>query len=213
METPQEFIERTQSAVESLFIGIDSYLHILRRARPPVLVGIYSTETEHEDALERWMKMKENADAIEARFEAQRAFMSEKYALTVLCGSLLQVASTAIRLYSKNRHIPEEFLDIEKNDSHATFCIGRRVREVPIGLVVIAARNQYNHIEDKKLHVLSSTVFEWLATKHGYGTDLRDPAFDLKKQLAWNYASNITGLLGWRKYENYEQDIRSMLGI
>jgi len=96
METPQEFIERTQSAVESLFIGIDSYLHILRKAPPPVLVGTYSTETKHEVALERWMK--ENADAIEASFEAQRAFISEKYALTVLCGSLLQVASTAIRL-------------------------------------------------------------------------------------------------------------------
>ena len=210
METPQEFIERTQSAVESLFIGIDSYMRILRRARPPVLVGTYSNETEHEVALERWMK--ENADAIEAGFEAQRAFMSEKYALTVLCGSLLQVASTAIRLYSKNSHIPDEFLDIVK-DSHAPFCIGRRVREVPIGLVVIAARNQYNHIEDQKLHFLSSTVFEWLATKHGYGTDLRDPAFDLKKQLAWNYASNITGLLGWRKYKNYEHDMRYMLGI
>jgi hypothetical protein len=210
METPQEFIERTQSAVESLFIGIDSYLHILRKAPPPVLVGTYSTETEHEVALERWMK--ENADAIEASFEAQRAFRSEKYALTVLCGSLLQVASTAIRLYSKNRHIPDEFLNIVKNSS-APFCIGRRIREVPIGLVVIAARNQYNHIEDKELHVISSTVFEWLSTKHGYGTDLRDPAFDLKKQLIWNYASNITHLLGWREYKNYEQDIRSMLGI
>lgn len=210
METPQEFIERTQSAVESLFIGINSYLHILRRARPPVLVGTYSSETEHEDALERWMK--ENADAIEEGFQAQRAFMSEKYALTVLCGSLLQVASTAIRLYSKNRSIPDEFLGIAK-DSHAPFCIGRRVREVPIGLIVIAARNQYNHIEDHKLHILSSTVFEWLATKHGHGAGLRDPAFDLNKQLAWNYASNIIGLLGWREYKNYEQDIRSMLGI
>jgi hypothetical protein len=99
METSQEFIERTQSAVESLFIGIDSYLHILRRALPPVLVGTYSSETEHEDALERWMN--ENADAIEAGFQEQRAFMSEKYALTVLCESLLQVACTAIRLYSK----------------------------------------------------------------------------------------------------------------
>jgi hypothetical protein len=159
METSQEFIERTQSAVESLFIGIDSYLHILRRALPPVLVGTYSSETEHEDALERWMN--ENADAIEAGFQEQRAFMSEKYALTVLCESLLQVACAAIRLYSKNRSIPDEFLGIAK-DSHAPFCIGRRVREVPIGLIVLAARNQYNHIEDHKLHILSSTVLSGL---------------------------------------------------
>ena len=78
----------------------------------------------------------------------------------------LQVASTAIRLYSKVHHIPDESLGIVK-DSHSTFCMGRRVRQVPIWLIVIAARNQFNYIEGQKLHVLSLAVFEWLATRHG----------------------------------------------
>jgi hypothetical protein len=160
--------------------------------------------------VERWSK--ENADAIEAAFSAQRAFISEKYALTVLCGSLLQVATTAIRLYSDNRDIPDDLCGIA-HASHAPFCIGRRVRKVPIGSVIIAARNQYNHLEDPKPHKLSHAVFEYLATRHGYGVGIRDSAFDLDKKLTWNYASNITWLLGWRSYKNYEHDMRSMLGI
>lgn len=210
MEDAEEFIARTQSAVESLFSGIGSYLQILEGARPPVLVGTYSSELEHKKAVDNWMS--ENADSIEASFKAQRAFMSEKYALAVLCGSLLQIAMMAIRLYSKNQLIPDEFHGIV-NSSHAPFCIGRRVREVPIGLVVFAARNQYNHIEDEKLRKPSSVIFEWLATKHGHGLQFRDPAFDLEKNLTWNYASNVTALLGWRRYMNYEHDLRSMLGI
>jgi hypothetical protein len=210
MENAEEFIARTQSAVESLFGGIRSYLQILESARPPVLVGSYSSELEHKKAVEDWTR--ENEASIEASFKAQRAFMSERYALAVLCGSLLQVATMAIRLHSKNRLIPDEFHGIV-NPSHAPFCVGRRVRDVPIGLIIIAARNQYNHIEDGNLHKLSSGIFEWLATKHGFGLDIRDPAFDLDKNLAWNYASNVTGLLGWRRYEDYVDDMRSLLGI
>ncbi len=137
MEDAEEFIARTQSAVEPLFGGIRSYLQILESARPPVLVGSYSCELEHKKAVEHWTR--ENADSIKASFKAQRAFMSERYALAVLCGSLLQVATMAIRLHSKNKLIPDEFHGIV-NDSHAPFCIGRRVRDVPIGLVIIAGR-------------------------------------------------------------------------
>jgi hypothetical protein len=162
MEHAEEFIARTKSAVESLFCGIDSYLQILEGARPPVLVGTYSSELEHKKAVENWTR--QNADSIEASFRAQRAFMSERYAQAVLCGTLLQLATMAIRLYSRNRLIPDEFHGIV-NASHAPFCIGRRVREVPIGLVVFAARNQFNHIEDAKLRKPSSVIFEWLAAR------------------------------------------------
>ena len=210
METSYDYLARTQSAVECLFTGIDSYLQILKRARPPVLVGTFSSDAEHDAALQRWME--ENAEGIEAGCAAQRAFMSEKYALTALCGSLLHISSMAIRLYSQNTQIPSELSSVVKAPL-AMYCVGRRVRQVPLGLVIYAARNQYNHIEDNMLRDPSSTVFEWLATKHGYGLDVRDPAFDLNKQFAWNYAGNITALIGWREYKTYEHDMRSMLDI
>ena len=210
METPQEYLANTKSAVEHLYGGIDAYLQILRNARPPVLVGTYSSEAERDAALESWMK--EKAEDIEKGLAAERTFLSKKYALAALCGSLLHIASMAIRLYSKNEDIPPELSDVVKA-ANASYCIGRRVREVPLGLVIYAGRNQYNHIDDDQLREPNSTVFEWLATKHGYGANIRDPAFDLNASLVWNYASNITSLIGWRDYKAYENDMRSLLGI
>ncbi len=210
METPEEYLARTKSAVEHLFSGIDAYLQILRRARPPVLVGTYSDQQKRDAALEQWMK--EKAEEIEKGLAAERAFLSEKYALAALCGSALQIAAMAIRLYSKNEKIPVELSGIVRS-GHAQYCIGRLIREVPLGLVIYAARNQYNHIDDYQLREPSVTIFEWLATKHGYGSDIRDPAFDLRAGLVWNYASNVTSLMGWRDYAAYENDMRSLLGI
>ena len=188
--------------------GIDAYLQIFKSVRPPVLVGTYSNEAERGAALEQWVK--EKAEDIEKGLARERAFLSEKYALSVLCGSLLQIAAMAIRLYSMNKQIPVELSGFVKA-ANAPYCIGRRVREVPLGLVIYAGRNQYNHVDDNKLSDLNSTVFEWLATKHGCGTKIRDPAFDLKAGLVWNYPSNITSLIGWRDYKTYESDMRSLL--
>lgn len=210
METPQEYLARTRSAVEHLFSGVDAYLQILRGSRAPVLVGTYSSEAGRDAALEQWMK--ENAEDIQKGLAMERVFLAEKYALAALCGSLLQIASMAIRLYSKNRQIPAELSGVVKA-SCASYCIGPRVREVPLGLVIFAGRNQYNHIDDNHLREPNSTVFEWLATKHGYGANIRDPAFDLNEGLLWNYASNVTSLIGWRDYESYEDDMRSLLEI
>lgn len=210
METPQEYLIRTKSAVEHLMTGIDAYLQIFKSVRPPVLVGTYSNEAERGAALEQWVK--EKAEDIEKVLVMERTFLSEKYALSVLCGSLLQIAAMAIRLYSKNEQIPVDLLGVVKA-ANAPYCIGRRVREAPLGLVIYAGRNQYNHVDENKLSDLNSTVFEWLATKHGCGINIRDPAFDLKASLSWSYPSNITSLIGWRDYKTYENDMRSLLGV
>ena len=210
METPQEYLNRTKSAAEHLLTSIDAYLQICKGVRPPALVGTYSSEAERGAALEQWIK--EKAEDIQKALAMERMFLAEKYALSVLCGSLLQIAAMAIRLYSMNKQIPVELLGVVKA-ANAPYCIGRRVREVPLGLVIYAGRNQYNHVDDNKLSDLNSTVFEWLATKHGCGINVRDPAFDLKAGLVWNYSINVTSLIGWRDYKTYENDMCSLLEI
>lgn len=209
METPQEYFVRTKSAVQHLFDDVDAYLQILRNGRPPVLVGSYRSNADRDEALKLWMN--ENSVEIAKGLCAERAFIAEKYALATLCGAILQIASMAIRLYSKHDQIPADLSGIVKT-SYAAYCVGRRVRNVPLGLIIYAGRNQYNHIDDGELREPSATVFEWLATKHEYGTGIRDPAFDLKAGLIWNYASNITSLIGWRSFNAYECDMRSLFG-
>lgn len=192
-----------------LLDGIDAYLEILRCNRSPAFVCDVTSEVEREKALRQWLT--ENRDEIQNGLAAQRAFIAEKHALATLSGSLLQMAAMAIRLYSKNENThPVELSDILKTNA-IRYCIGRTIRQVPLGLVIYAGRNQYNHIDDHQLHEPNSTVFEWLATKHGYGKDIRDPAFDLSTGLVWNYASNVVSLIGWNTYESYEADMRSLL--
>jgi hypothetical protein len=151
---------------------------------------------------------------IEQSLEAQRKFFAEKHALATLCGSILQIASMAIRLYSKNKMVPPEFAAcIGTNENAIRHCIGRRVRDVPIGLLIYAGRNQYNHLEDGKLREPNSTIFEMMATKHNYGSGIRDPAFDLRGDVNWNLPSNVTSILGWRAYESYVADMSQLLTI
>lgn len=212
METPQEYVLRTESAVRHLFAGIDDYMRILHDARPRAFVGTFQNDNDYNVALERWAT--ENQHAIQHSLEAQRAFLAEKYALATLCGALLQVASTAIRLYSQNPVVPPEFVSLIKPDSvPARYCIGRLVRGVPIGLAIYAGRNQYNHIDDDQLREPNVAIFERLATGHTYGTGIRDPAFDLNSGLIWNFPSNIMSIMNWRTYDVYEQDMRNLLDI
>lgn len=174
--------------------------------------GTFSNDEEHKTALEKWAAA--NEDTIQRSLEAQRTFSAEKYALATLCGAVLQVASTAIRTYSTNTEVPEAFSDIVSTPSVAArHCIGRDIRGVPIGLIIYAGRNQYNHVDDGQLRAPNETIFEKLATGHTYGIGIRDPAFDLQNGLVWNYVSNITSIMGWRGYEKYEKDMRTLLGI
>lgn len=207
MQTAQDYINQTASAAKHLFAGIDDYIQILRDAPTPALI----TDTKQSDAmLQSWAAT--NSKKIEQSLEAQRQFFAEKHALATLCGSILQIASMAIRLYSENKSIPPEFAACIKTNKNAIrHCIGRRVRDVPIGLLIYAGRNHYNHLEGGKLHEPNLTIFDKLATNHKYGIGIRDPAFDLQGNVGWNLPSNVTSILGWRSYESYERDMVQLL--
>lgn len=131
------------------------------------------------------------------------------FARDVLCGSILQIADKAIELFSSNQDIPEDWNSFV-HKKQAKYCIGRLVRSVPIGLIILAGRNQYTHFNDQNLHSLNKKVFSVLASSHGEG-DFIDPAFDVENRYLDSYASNIVSLLGWEFYDNYLSDIRSLL--
>ena len=110
--------------------------------------------------------------------------------------------------------MPAAFSNIVRPSSVAVkYCIGRDIRGVPIGLVIYAGRNQYNHVDDGQLRQPNVAIFEKLATGHTYGDGIRDPDFDLQNGLVWNYVSNVISIMGWRTYDDYEKDMRSLLGI
>ena len=84
---------------------------------------------------------------------------------------------------------------------------------MPIGLVIYAGHNQYNHMDDEKLSALNTTIFNLLACSYEGATEQssKDPAFDLENPVLINLSSNITTLLEWQNYESYYVDMLHLI--
>ena len=198
MKTAAEYLEKTESATRKLFEGIDSYLEVIRR------LAKYDV----------WVR--ENETDIAASLKAQRDFVAESFAHATLCGAVLQVAHKALECYSTNTAVAAEWTSLIRQGTTAVpFCCGRLVRGVPLGLVIYAARNQHAHFDDDELRDPNLSIFNRLATNHGIAspTPFRDPVFDLEHPRLVSFASNVTGLIEWRSYAAYENDIRVLLDI
>ncbi|WP_027858750.1 hypothetical protein [Marinobacterium jannaschii] len=214
METIEQYLDRTESASHKLFEGIDSYSDVLREAKPLTFI----TSTLDRELMEQeylaWRD--ENQEALEARREAERAFVAESFALANLCGAVLQTASMAISKFSTEQPIPPVFRGlIQKGQRVTKYCVGREVRGVPIGLIIYAGRNQYNHFDERpKLKNPAKTVFAMLANMgiSENNQPLIDPAFNLTNDHIVCFANNITTLLGWCSYQDYRDEMLAMLG-
>ncbi len=214
---PGEYIAKTESAVKKIFEGIASYLSILKKDPVPVYLGdVAYAEDGTELALgqtpdfQNWVVEKEIL--IQQSINTQREFIAESFALAVLCGSLLQIAAMGIQWFSTNSEVPADL----PQDLHSLikppiqkFCVGRTVYGVPIGLIIYAGRNQYNHMDEEKLNPLNQKIFELLATRNNR-ISYKDPAFDLSNDSLSNLSSNVTGLLNWKDYGAYYTDMASM---
>lgn len=208
MKSSEEYLQKTESAVRHLFDAVDSYVGILKVAVGPVFVTNLLYGPEQDAQYAEWCK--ENAEALEVSRAAGQEFRAETFALDTICGSILQIAEKGLEIYSQNSEVPQAWE--QKNSSRlAKFCVGREVRSTPLGLIVYAARNQHTHFNDLKLGNVSARIFDTLAIEHGCHSAAKDPAFDLDNPKLASYASNVTALIGWRSFERYQIDMRSML--
>lgn len=88
----------------------------------------------------------------------------------------------------------------------AKFAIGREVAGLPLGLIIYAARNQYNHFEERleELNEDNRAVIELLAQRDILIGHLL--TIDPPKPLSYR----IVEMLGWKHYTLYEQDMRDL---
>lgn len=216
MNSAEEYLKQTESAAVKIFEGIDAYFKILQNSPPPIYIGDAGDTLNQRPTYKNWVAA--NRGAIQSSLKAQREFSAESFALSTLCGSLLQIAAMGIQWFSKNEEIPEFLPEalyslMQSKNKLIKFCIGRKVRHVPIGFLIYAGRNQSNHLDDKKLSALNTTIFNLLALGYEDATEQspKDPAFDLENAILINFSSNITGLLGWRDYKSYYADMYSLI--
>jgi hypothetical protein len=218
MQTASEYLTKTESAVRHEFDGVARYMRLLEPLRAAVFVsGAVPGTPEFDQAFAAWYSA--NADKIAAARRAEADFLAEQFALATLAGSILNIAEKALELYSGSSTIPPEFEAAMPSKpaarlKKARFCVGRRVRGVPLGLVIHAGRNQHAHFGEALLEP-GRTVFEGLATVPATGAHggYRDPAFDLQNPALTSFAANVLSLLSWRTYEDYARDMRETLGV
>ncbi|OLO09681.1 hypothetical protein BTW08_00925 [Salinicola sp. MH3R3-1] len=210
MQTVDDYLDRTESAVRLLFDGIKDYISILRTSAGVTFVTSEPYGPKQDAEYAAWKA--KNAKRLLAAREAEQRYLAESFALDTLSGSVLQVAAKAIEIYGKSHPIPETFKGIVK-PKLSKFCDGRDVRTVPLGLIIYAARNQHTHFNEGKLREPSAAVFKRLATEHGYGgqQQIFDPAFDIDNPRLVSLATNVTGLIEWRAYESYLGDMHALL--
>ena len=212
MQTVAEYLDKTESAVRKLFDGMDDYLEVLRQA--PGVVYSYGSDEDPWDAYDRWAS--ENPERLKASLDAQRSFIAESFALATLCGGVLQIAAKAIECYPLSIALPDDWAELMSGKAYRSarpFCIGRRVHDVPIGLVIYAGRNQATHFNEGKLSDVNTEIFRRLCAGNPLLAEkgLLDPSFDLDGSSMTNFASNITALLGWRSFAAYDKDMRELL--
>jgi len=216
METIEQYLDKTESSIQLLIQGMDGYIQILRRVPMPVFVGSSENEAEFLEQYEAWQAS--NANQIQARKEVEDAYIAESFALANLCGAMLQMASMGIKMFGQEGNIPPSFNGLiqEKWGDTRKYCSGREIGGVPIGLIIYAGRNQYNHYDDRpKLKNPAKKVFELLSDLgvDDQGLARVHPGYDLKNERIICFASNIISLLEWNTYDAYRKDILEIVNF
>jgi hypothetical protein len=198
---PEDYFRETEHAVKHFYAGLDScWLYYQEGLRHWDMSQVSQPMTaERKAALNRYL-------------ESAGKYFDLKFSEAMLAGAILQVAYMAIRLYSRNNSIPTSCaaLVASSNKSAIQFCIGQERHGVPIGLVVYAARSQYNHW-DEKPHEVPTKVFNALSASFEHNV-LADLAFELSNPTINVYASEVLLLaLGWKSYDTYLGEMKSLL--
>ena len=78
-------------------------------------------------------------------------------------------------------------------------CVGREIIGIPIGLIIFAARNQYNHQDEPadRLQYYNRIIFEELHRSIGKIGGTTGLSFDLFSVRPAMYAYSVVMLLGW----------------
>ncbi|MFC2019834.1 hypothetical protein ACFLU4_07830 [Chloroflexota bacterium] len=200
-ETPQEYFIQTEHAVRHLYAGITSCW------------AYYKEALKHWDISKGHPKTPEDKAALNRFLELSRKHFDLKFSEGVFAGSILQIAAMGIRYFSRNESIPESCKRIvfAKDKTAIQFCIGKELYGLPIGLIIYAARNQYNHWDDEDPYKITTNVFNMLASC--FREDVfNDLAFSLGNPGITVYANEVLfTALGWGTYEKYLSEMGALL--
>lgn len=212
----QDYLGAVDSAVKRLFEARADYYRLINTLFKDSLPPIFVTNRNNpEEVRERdyrvWLEKEPNKGKSERAVLAKEKLSNEQFALSVIDGSLLQVAFKAIKLYSENSINTSPFENLNKN--YYEFSVGKKIRGVPSGLIIYAGRNHYNHLEDGgKLRKPTKEVIDFLNNNYKESKPNILFNFDSDNKLPISLATNFVSLLGWDDEYNFKSSIEDMIG-
>jgi hypothetical protein len=199
--TPAEYFEKTEHAVRHFYEGIASCRSYAERAY------------EHWDLSKLNQPLTpENKLGLDEYLKLMGNYFDLKFSEGTFSGAILQVAYMGIRYFSRNKDIPRSCFHIvlPETKSVIPFCIGREVCGLPLGLIIYAARNQYNHW-DEEPHPITRKVFFSLSEAFSENS-VYDLAFEIPNLTITIHANEVLlGALGWSTYERYVSEMKGLL--
>ena len=197
-----DYLKQTEPAVQHMFLALDLYRGLTLRP---------SLEKYRQD--DGGIQMTRD-EAIKFLRDESNA-MGLDIAKATLSGAIIQVAYSGIKQYSTNKKVSKSCRQLGiPIKGKAKFCVGREIHSLPIGLIIYAARIQYNHWEEgTPKNPTAKDVFTHLRTVH-----LNDPWHDLVYELNWPRSRPVTHHvlqleLEWNTYNDYLSDMKQMLSL
>lgn len=206
MLTLTEYLKQTEFAMMQLFDSLKYYRKKLEEAHQALPSFEYCgrDDEEHIKKLEKDF-FEEHKEQNKLANKMLDEVIGLKDSQSIICGSILQTAHMGISKFSN--YNGECFVLTKKQKK---FGIGRKINNVPLGLIIYAGRNQYNHWDDKEPYEQTRKLFDLIATSNNE-LDYKDPCFNIELDTIEIYSHNIIGLIGWKCYEDYKQDMIEML--
>lgn len=213
----REYIEQTQPITRRLFDSLGEYREMLRETLSPVAVIRHTGEDDFHRKYQEWRQQPEIQEQFNHAEEARIRLDGQFFSMHVASGSIIHIAYQAIKLYSAETQFPDEYAHLLEGVNHGIptitrFAVGRDVWGIPLGLLIYAGRNQYNHMDDgENLKRINLNIFNALARYEHEEFGYLNPAFELNNEHLDTYSTNIMSALDWDSYDAFLEDINRSL--
>jgi hypothetical protein len=208
------YLDAVDSVVKRLFEARADYHLIIddlfKDSLPPLF---FFNRNNSQEVIERdhslWLEKKDIKQKKQKSDTAIEKLTNEQFALSIIDGSLLQIACKGIELYSQNTNNTSPFTSL--SEKSCKFSVGEKIREVPAGLIIYAGRNHYNHLEEgEKLRKPTKEIIQLLNDNHLQSKPNILFNFDSYNELPRNLTTSFIGVLGWSNEVDFKN---TLLGV
>lgn len=211
MEAPEDYIAQVDKAVTQIINSLKYYDQLLDDG---IIISPFFAENEESKPNEKYLEWyKENEDRIKNSQNKLEEFGGLYYSRQILSGALLQIVDRGIVLFRNEvdtSKIPDwvkKALDGKLN-SIIPFFHGKIIWNLPQGLIVHAARNQFNHFDEEAINSKSTRV----VLNHIAEQDASINA-DLYSREKGIIAHRVIKKFGWHHRRFFDQDFKELLRI